>query len=221
VGGPEPLRLFEEATSGLSRLPPAEARARMETLIHRFPDSPLVARALFWLAEDDHREHRTDDALGAYREIERRWPGTEWGHRAEEAIRRVHGEQAQARRRRLFTAASGVIFAAFLIFYGARAFRGESRRTPLPIEIVYYLPVAALFVAAAATEHGSIARATALLAIGGAALVFFVAQHPPPRRRTLHVAALGLAITALFTFAVRTQGLTDLVLETLRNGAER
>jgi outer membrane protein assembly factor BamD (BamD/ComL family) len=96
----------------------------------------------------------------------------------------------------------------------------------VPTEVWFYLPVALVFVAAAATENGAIALATAGIALGGGIVVWLVCAllrarpgHWPARISEL--AASTLAVVSVMYIAVQTTGLTDLVLETLRSGPER
>ena len=53
-----------------------------------------------------------------------------------------------------------------------RAVSPRARLAAVPIELLYYLPVAVLFVAAAATENRAIGIATTAIAVGGAIVVW-------------------------------------------------
>lgn len=100
----------------------------------------------------------------------------------------------------------------------------------MPLELLYYLPVALLFVAAALTENRAIGLATSAIAVGGAIVVWLtslglsarLASGPlSPLQRAGRIAAVTLAVVALMFLAVQATGLTDVVLETLRTGPER
>jgi hypothetical protein len=100
----------------------------------------------------------------------------------------------------------------------------------MPIELTYYLPVAALFVAAALTENRAIGIATSAIAVGGAVVVWLTSlgwaarlDRGPMSRlaRAARVVAVSVAVVALMFLAVQATGLTDVVLETIRTGPER
>jgi hypothetical protein len=101
----------------------------------------------------------------------------------------------------------------------------------LPLELRFYLPVAALFVAAALTESRAVAWATGIIAGGGALIVLAsalagLAPRPaqrrfPTARRLVHALATALAVLALTYAAIYQAHLADFVLETLRHGPER
>ena len=97
---------------------------------------------------------------------------------------------------------------------------------PLPTELHYYLPVAALFSLCAATENRAIALATATVAVGGAAILFVTTRAAARAatstpRRLLFAFAVAAAALSLTYAALYTQNLLDFVLETLRAGPER
>jgi len=253
AAGPEPLRIYNQVVQGYARRPHAESIARMEDLVRRFPRFPLLGQALFWLGQAYQQERRWDDALRAYSEVQARLPQSEWAARAQKGIGDLWLERGQyARARAAFEAlaargpewvsaaeagraavrgarwrrdlewACGAVFALFVLGYGLRARR--VRPLTFPLELKYYLPVAAAFVLAAATEHRAILRATSMLAGAGALIVFLVGQGRLRGRtgaRALHVIAITAAVAAIFVLAVQSQHLTDMMLETLRAGAER
>ena len=104
---------------------------------------------------------------------------------------------------------------------------GSPRRTlfPLPTELLFYLPVAALFVLCAATENRSIAIATSLIATGGAAILLLTirasARAATLGNRLLFACAVACAVLALTYAALYGTSLLDFVVETLRSGPER
>ncbi|HEY2745336.1 MAG TPA: tetratricopeptide repeat protein [Polyangia bacterium] len=106
----------------------------------------------------------------------------------------------------------------------------RARLAVVPIELLYYLPVAVLFVAAALTENRAIGIATSAIAVGGAIVVWLTSvglkarlDRGPmsPLARAGRIAAITLAVVALMFLAVQATGLTDVVVETLRTGPER
>jgi tetratricopeptide (TPR) repeat protein len=123
-----------------------------------------------------------------------------------------------------------LFFVVELVLLRRSSRRGAPTRPRLPTELVFYLPIAALFAVAAATEHRAIGLATGLIAAGGALLVWLtgarttatLAAGPLSRgRRAGRAIAVGLAALALAYVAIQGTGLTDLVVETLRSGPER
>jgi hypothetical protein len=101
---------------------------------------------------------------------------------------------------------------------------------PLPAELIFYLPVAGLFVACGLTENRNIAIATSVLAAGGGLLLLASTlatarrlEHGPLPLRDRIARALPVAIAALALLyvAVYASNLTDLVAETLAHGPDR
>jgi TolA-binding protein len=251
VAGAEPLRLYQDVLARYPQRSHADSIARMEDLLRRFPTFPLSDQATLWLGEAYQQERRFDEALGAYRKVVSRWPETDAAGRAQKAIGDLWLERGQAGRarqaydalarrgpawaetanygrkmasqlvrRRTLTWASVLVIVAFLVGYGLRATRGG--RLTIPPELKYYLPVAGAFVAAALTEHRAILRATLILAATGLALALLVGQRPTRRgHAALHGVVIVAVVAAAFVLAVQTQGLTDMMLETLSSGAER
>ncbi len=119
-----------------------------------------------------------------------------------------------------------------LLFFALqlRAIRPLRRLLTWPTELLYYAPVALLFVLAALTENRLIGAATAILAVGGGLIVWLSAAGLPARlergpmsrgERWRRALALAAAVVCLMFLAVQTTGLTDLVVETLKWGPER
>ncbi|MGZ3407899.1 MAG: tetratricopeptide repeat protein [Polyangia bacterium] len=111
-----------------------------------------------------------------------------------------------------------------------RAIRPRTRMKRLPIELFYYVPVAALFVAAALTENRAIGLATTGVAVGGGLLLWLTSLASQSRlergpmsaaARAGRTIAIVFAVGALLFIAVQATGLTDIVLETFRAGPER
>lgn len=255
--GEAPLKAYQEILAGVTQRPVAESLARMEALLREYPDFAVADRALYWLGTT--YAEQGDDARAAerLRELERRFPGSEWASRAKKArgdLALRAGRHLEAREiyRSLETspdplaraaAAEGlaavrstisrlVLFAlsiAYLVaFFILHAIGLRRVGLRLPTEVLYYLPVAALFVLAGASENSAIGLATAGIAAGGGLVVWastsiLVVRLPSlgRRARLLRVGAAVLAVLAVTYISVYTTGLTDLVLETLRNGPER
>lgn len=131
--------------------------------------------------------------------------------------------------RAVFLSACIVYLVAFA-WLQLRGIRPRARLRRLPVELVYYLPVAAMFVAAALTENRAIGMATLGIAAGGGALVWLTSlgfaarlERGPMSRaaRAGRVAAVAFAVVAVVFIAVQATGLTDIVIETFRSGPER
>jgi hypothetical protein len=235
------------------------ALARMESLLERHPDFTLTDRALFWLGNGYAQQRDFARALARYTTLEERFPSSEWALRAKKAhgdllLARGHVFLARALYRQLaatsdplarsagreglsdvsiflgrayVSLAAAILLSFFLVL---QLVTGRKTLRIPPFEAIYYIPVAALFIAAAATENRMIAMATTAIAIGGALIVWLsaaastarLARGPMAMRERLWRAALcALAVLALIWLAIVTSGLADIVLETLRAGPER
>ncbi len=115
-------------------------------------------------------------------------------------------------------------------FLHLRAVVPRARLRRVPLELLYYLPVAILFVTAALTENRAIGLATSGIAVGGGAVVWLTSLSFAARlergpislaARLGRSAAIVLAVLALMFLAVQATGLTDIVIETFRSGPER
>jgi TolA-binding protein len=253
--GEAPLREYQDIVAQASRAP-AAAAARMERLLADHPDFALADRALYWLGTAYVELGRLDAAEARLADVERRFPGSDWAARAAKArgdltLRRGHPYRARAifaelahasdpiaraagregldavqgaLRRAAALAASLVYLAAFV---GVHAWRLRGRRrAAIPVELIYYGPVALLFVIAAATENSAIGWATLGIAVGGALIIWLagalgVEPSVSVGARLARAAATALAVLALMVVVVQSTGLTDLILETLRSGPER
>lgn len=123
-----------------------------------------------------------------------------------------------------------VVYLLLFLSLQLRALRPLSRLATVPTEILYYGPVALLFVVAALTENRLIGIATSLIAVGGGMIVWVSSagsearlERGPMGRWELLLRAFAVAFAAVFVvfLAVQATGLTDLVVETLKTGPER
>jgi hypothetical protein len=193
--------------------------ARYLELEQRFPASEWARRSMKARADLALRAGRTTEARGLYLTLSR----------SADPIARAGGVEGlravgTSRLRRALVVASLIYLALFLAFH---LVVGRRRLWPLPTELLYYLPVAGLFTAAGATENALIGWATGGMAAGGALVTWIVAAGTLARghiggvERLLRAIGLALAVLAVAFVAVQWSGLTDLVLETVRNGPER
>jgi outer membrane protein assembly factor BamD (BamD/ComL family) len=257
--GEAPLREYDAILASVAQAGPVAARTRMEALVQKWPDFALADRALFWIGQRLAEERRWSDALARFAEVERRFPSSEWALRAKKAradilLTRGHPFAARALDRELLASSDPVarsagregladsvswiaracfvfVCIAYLVafvFFHLRWARRQRRRVPL--ELLYYLPVAAVFVAAALTENRLIGLATVGIAVGGALLVWLTslafaarleAGPMSLRARAGRAASIFFAVVALTFLAVQATGLTDIVIETFRSGPER
>ena len=196
--------------------------ARYLELERRFPSSEWARRSMKARADLLLSHDQTREARGLYLTLSR----------SSDPIARAGGVEGlravgTSRLRRALLVASLIYLALFFAFH---LIVGRRRLWPLPTELLYYLPVAGLFAAAGVTENALIGWATTGLAAGGALVTWSVAASTGARlergpigglERLLRASALALAVLAVAFVAVQWSGLTDLVLETMRNGPER
>ena len=200
--GEEPLRVYDDILTGAASRPRAESRARMEALLQKWPDFALADRALFWLGQRLAEDHRWNEAMARFAELERRFPSSEWALRGKKAradilLSRGHPFAARAIYKELIAhgdavarsaghegladsvswiarAIGVVVCVVYLVVFAWLQIRRvpRARLRRVPLELLYYAPVAVLFVAAALTENRAIGVATAGIAVGGAAVVW-------------------------------------------------
>jgi TolA-binding protein len=259
VTGEAPLREYESIMNGVGETDRRRAIARMEQLLEQHPDFVLADRALFWLGNSYAQQRDDARALARYGDVEQRFAASEWALRAKKArgdlllahghafaaraLYRQLGESSDALARSaaregladvhtfLVRVAISSVAALYLLAFlvGHLLLARKMLRIP-PFEAFYYIPVAALFVAAAATENRMIGWATSAIAAGGALIVWLSAAASAARlqrgpmalgERLWRAALCALAVLALTWLAIVTTGLADIVLETLRAGPER
>ncbi len=201
-----------------------EAMARYAELERRFPSSEWALRAKKARADILLSRGHPFEARAIYRDLVAHG----------DAVARSAGHEGLADSVSWIARAIGVVVCVlYLIAFAwlhVRAVVPRARLRRVPLELLYYAPVAVLFVAAAVTENRAIGLATAGIAVGGAAIVWITSlglasrldRGPLSRAARLgRVAAVALAVIALVFLAVQATGLTDIVLETFRSGPER
>jgi outer membrane protein assembly factor BamD (BamD/ComL family) len=252
--GEAPLAEFQRLMSQGVRDPVA-AIADMEKLLAQHPDFVFADHALYWLGSRLVEQGRESEGVQRFLDLERRFPSSEWTLRAKKAradllLKRGHGAEA----RRLYEELArspdsiaraagseglgavetrlwrrwlvGVGLAWLALFLGFQLWAGRRRLLRAPTELLYYLPVAALFTLAGVTENRAIGWATGGIAFGGAVITWIAGAATPERKvggpeRLVRALALALAVLALAFIAIQWAGLTDLVMETMRAGPER
>jgi TolA-binding protein len=200
------------------------AMERFAEAERRFPASEWAARA---------KKARADLLLGrghpfAARLLYRELAG------AGDPLARSAGTEGLADSVSWLSRGAGIaVAAAYLVLFVVLhlyAVRPRRRLLALPTEVLYYGPVALLFVLAALTENRLIGWATVIIAAGGAATVWLTVASDstrlergpmPAGERLLRSVGVAVAVLAIVFLAVQLTGLTDLVLETLRTGPER
>jgi outer membrane protein assembly factor BamD (BamD/ComL family) len=252
--GEAPLAEFQRLMSQGTRDPVA-AVADMKKLLAQHPDFVFADHALYWLGSRLVEQGGEAEGVQKFLELERRFPSSEWTLRAKKAradllLKNGHGAEArrlyeelarspdsiaraagteglgavETRLWRRWLAGVGLTYLA--LFLGFHLWAGRRRLRRAPTELLYYLPVAALFTLAGATENRAIGWATGGIAFGGAIITWVAGVATPERRvrwpeRLLRALALALAVFALAFLAIQWAGLTDLVMETMRAGPER
>jgi len=230
-----------------------------EALLARHPDFPDAAHASYWLATLYRDEGRTAEALARLRAVAALPGGGEWAERARAAegdllIARGDldgAERAFASLGEGFAAAEGQrrvaierwrgrgYVAAWIVVAASAAAgvlavrRAAGSFRPLlrpPTELLFLLPVAGLFAAAAMTENAVLGHAIEIICAGGliaawlsgAALDAARARAPIRGRRALaHAALASAAVLSLGYIAVTRERLVDQLIETVRFGADR
>jgi TolA-binding protein len=201
-----------------------DARARFAEIERRFPSSEWALRAKKARADILLSRGHPFLARPIYRELQA----------SSDPVARSAGSEGMADSvswiaRSIFVVACVLYLLGFAIVQ-LRAIRPRARMRRLPLELLYYLPVAALFVAAALTENRAIGLATTAVAVGGAVLVWVTSLGFAARlergpmsatARAGRTVAIVLAVGALVFLAVQATGLTDIVIETFRAGPER
>ncbi|MDB4967144.1 MAG: hypothetical protein JWN44_2833 [Myxococcales bacterium] len=201
-----------------------EAQARFSELERRFPTSEWALRGKKSRGDVLLARWHPKAARALYREL----------IESSDPLARSAGTEGMADSvswivRAILVVVSLIYLAAFA-FAQLRSVTPRARFRRVPLELWYYGPVAALFVAAAVTENRAVGWATTLIALGGAALVWMtslssasrLARGPIPIKARLgRAAAIFFAIGALGFLAVQATGLTDIVVETFRAGPER
>lgn len=201
-----------------------EAEARFGELERRFPSSEWALRAKKARADILLSRGHPSTARALYRELAA----------SRDPVARSAGNEGLADAtswivRAILLVVSIVYLVGFAVAH-LRIVRPRARLRRVPLELTYYLPVAALFVIAALTENRAIGLATTGVAIGGAIVVWITSLAFAARlergpmsvvARAGRAAAVALAVVALVFIAVQATGLTDIVLETFRAGPER
>jgi TolA-binding protein len=196
----------------------AEGTERLLQVEQRFPSSEWALRAKKARADRLLQRGKKAEARDLYQALSR----------ASDPIARAAGSEGLAAvhtsvvRGTLAT----VAFVYLVVFVGFHVATGRRRLWRAPAELLYYLPVATLFAAAGITENSSIAWATGSIAVGGAVITWVTGASTPTRavgwpERAARALALALAVLAIAWVAIQWTGLTDLVIETFRSGAER
>ncbi len=203
---------------------PNEAIARFTECERRFPSSEWAQRSKKSRADIQLSRGHWFVARAAYREL----------LASHDAVSRSAGKEGLADsvtwmvRSNLVLAS--ILYLLAFVWLQLRAVSPRARLAVMPVELLYYLPVAVLFVAAALTENRAIGVATSAIAVGGAVVVWLTSlgyaarlDRGPmsPLARAGRIAAVTVAVVALMFLAVQATGLTDVVIETLRTGPER
>lgn len=253
--GVEAARAWSVAYFGASARPRSASILAVEALLATYPDFPDAAHATYWLGTLLRDEGRFADALIQFSTVQRRWPRSEWaeyggraagdlylargdldsaeaayrGVAAWEALERLQLERWRARG--LIAAYAMVVAAVLGGVIAVRRAAGSLR--PLmhaPTELLYFVPVGALFAAAAATEHVAIAHAVAIICAGGAVASWLSGAALEAarsrgvlrlRRVILHITVTTAALLSVCYIAMMRERLLDQLIETVRFGAER
>jgi TolA-binding protein len=202
----------------------AEAQAKLLEIERRFPASEWALRAKKARADIILSRGHPFVARALYRQLQA----------SSDAVARSAGNEGMSDStswivRAILVAVSIAYLFGFAVAH-LRTVQPRARLRRVPIELLYYAPVAALFVIAALTENRAIGLATTGIAIGGAIVVWLTSLAFAARlergpmslgARAGRAAAVVVAVCALGFLAVQATGLTDIVVETFRAGPER
>jgi tetratricopeptide (TPR) repeat protein len=204
-----------------------DARGLYLHITERWPKSPAAAMAWQELGTLALRAHDWDGARADFERL-RDFDDPNLERMVEDSLKMVRREQHLDL---VYRAALGVLAGFFLLHAALIAVPGRARRPQaIPVELAFYLPLAALFALVSLSENPAIMRATLTITGGGALIVWLTANalrcRPPARRTwlaraTAHALACVLAVSSLGFVAVHRAYLTTLVAETLEFGAER
>jgi tetratricopeptide (TPR) repeat protein len=210
-----------------------DALARYRDVLARWPDGDWAVRAQKATGDVLLARGDFDGAQAAYRALRGRGDPT-LELTADEALRRLAIERWRARATWASWALVALFAAGMIVVarHAAGSWRSAGRALARPpVEFWYLVPVALLFAFAAMTEHQGLGRAVEVILAGalvvtwlsGAALEAVRAR----RGRVSLVRAVGQAawsgttILAICWIAVTRERLLDMLMETVRFGAER
>lgn len=208
------LRAGQSATQTFTTLQTRFPRSEWSAHAHKAQADALLARRHFAEARAHYEALKSHSGAGSL-----------WPEIAQEGLQHCAQEQTRTR----WSIAAGLLLLATLL---VQLLRARRHLWPLPIELYYYLPVACFFaLVAALVQGGAMSQPVLLLAVGGAlinwaAAVSLRVSSPPAstRRRLLMLVFLVLwritAVLALGYLVLHTQGLLDVVVETVENGPE-
>jgi len=115
--------------------------------------------------------------------------------------------------------------AAWVLRRDAGSWRAAGRRLARPpVEAWFFVPIAAVLVAVAATGNPLVARAVRAIAIAGAAIAWLsgaILEGARPlraRRAVAHAVVAAVAVAAAAYLAIDRDRMIDLVIETWRGG---
>ncbi len=202
----------------------AEAQKTLRLLLSSHPQSQWAPRAAQVLGEI-HLAHGDYAAARTRFASLRGYGGPLWTGAADEGIAQCDRTQRRAR-----LALVGIAF--LLLFGGWLGVRGRRHLWPPSFEVYYYVPVAAFLVFLAYLSGGGpVGRTVLYLGLSGALLIWLsaaasIAAAPGKRTRARTLLAIfavlwrALAAAVLLYLVVYYGGLSEMVLETLRNGPE-
>jgi tetratricopeptide (TPR) repeat protein len=216
------------------------------------PSDPEAGRALVWLGQLELADEHYDAAGAFFEQAVRAYPGTEWdlagtkgladlalwSHRYAQAVAHYQKLEQSSSPYFKFLGAAGVeearatrvrdllalgLAALLLSLAGLRLY--VARPWPLPEELIYAAPVAALMVLASFSQPADEGRAVAAVALGGWLLLGANAAYyraRPPKGLTLaREALLSVAQAAALVYcAVVANGLWGKLVVTLVVGPE-
>lgn len=265
--GAAPLQQFQQILRTTTEASPPRIAA-LRALLAAQPDFALADQALYLLGGAELRAGDAGAAAATFAALYRRFPASEWAAQARkteaeahlsgrrfaaarasyQALARFSGplwpetaaeglETTQRLARQWLASLVAAAIAALVFVVGV--LRGRYALWPPPLEVKYFAPVAAFFVALGiGVQGGSLAPPIVSLGFGGLLLCWLsaallrqaaeeraAAETPPGRLATVLGFTWGAlwriaAAAALAYLIVYHHGLIDLVTETLKNGPD-
>ena len=198
-----------------------EATRWLKLIVHDYPDSSEAHRAELAIAQDDvAQSHFVAGIAGMERYLDSKDPLARELARAQLGFAIEHRDWYYLFRGGL--AVLGLWLAALVL----GIVRRRAPLLPLPFEVRVFLPVVVFIGALAFYENRKVGVAVLLIAGGGGLLAtlsgaYLRVASPQGLLRWLHLLAAAAAAASLAFCAVQALNLTDLVVTTIEQGADR
>jgi hypothetical protein len=198
-----------------------EATKWLRLIVHDYPDSSEARRAEISIAQDEVGQHHFAEGIANLRRfVDSQDP-------LAREVARAQLEFAIQRRDWFYLFWSGVaVIGLWLSALVLGIVRRRAPLRPLPFEFRLFLPIALFMSPLAVYEHRRAGVAVLIIMGGGSLLallsgVYLRAASPKGLARWLHLFASAAAAASLAFCAVQALDLTELVVTTIEQGADR